>query len=230
MNDRNLSSSPDWQGNIYSLPRIRRLYYYGAAAFFALLATTFIGTGILMLFNTFVAAPPVAIPLLSNVHPIARVGLGLISLLIGYLLLKYTIELYLTSARTRLLIAPQGFIYTSNGGYMWSTWNNAVHIERLFIRNGWYEGIMLREPANMAGRTIGFSIFSTGLLPLDRFIPLTPFGVLWRTPIAHPKAVKEFISLARRLLPAHSVPSIASREGALFQDIRRHAEHLFTNE
>ena len=228
-----LSSSrvpPGWQGNVYSLPRTRRLYYYGVAVVFALLAATLIGTSILILFSTFAAAPPANVRLLSDVHPIVRVGLSLASFLIGFLLFKYTVELCLTATRTRLLIAPQGFIYTTNGGCMWSSWNNAVRIERLFIHSGWQEGIRLRVPANVAGRTIGFSIFSIWVMPWDRFIPLTPFGTLWRMPMADQKAVEEFVQLARRLLPADSIPSATSMAGTLYHDIHHYAEHLFANE
>ncbi len=229
----NLSSPhtpPTWQGNTYSLPRTRRLYYYGAAVVFALLAAVLIGASILILFYIFASASPSDMPLLPDVHPVARIGLGIVSFVVGVLLLNYTVELCLTPARTMLLIAPEGFIYTSNGGYMWSSWDNAVWIERLFIRNSWQEGILLRIPAHMAGRTLGFSIFSIGVLPWKRFIPLTPFGNLWRRPIADPEATENFVQFARRLLPANSIPSVTSTEGELYHDIRRYAEHLFASE
>ena len=228
-----LSSSrvlPNWQGNVYSLPRTRRLYYSAVAIILALLAATLIGTSILILLSILAVVAPANIPLLASAHPIARVGLSLVTFLIGVLLFKYTVELYLTAARTTLLIAPEGFIYTTNGGYMWSSWNNTVRIERLFIYSGWQEGILLRIPANVDGRTIGFSIFSIWVLPWDRFIPLTPFGTLWRMPMADRKAVEEFVHEAQSLLPTHSISSVISTEGALYHDIHRYAEHLFPTE
>lgn len=221
---------PTWQGNTYFLPRTRRLYYYAIAGFFALLVVTLIGAAILLVFQAVAPAPSPDFSLLSDVHPVAQIGLSLVSFFIGCLLLKFTLELYLTVARTTLLVAPDGFIYTSNGGCMWSSWNNAVQIERLFIHYGWQEGIKLRLPANFAGRTRGFSIFSTGVLPWDRFIPLTPFGHLWRMPIADQKAFVEFAHVARRLLPADSIPSVTSTAGALYDDIHRYAAHLFASE
>jgi hypothetical protein len=224
----NLSSPhapPTWQGNTYSLPITRRLYYYGVTIVAALFAAILIGAGILIVFQTFPS-----VPLLLDVHPVVRIVMGLISFLVGFLLLTFTVELYRTIARTRILIAPEGFIYSSNGGYMWSAWDNAVRIERLFLRNSWQEGIMLREPAHMAGRTLGFSIFSTAVLPRDRFIPLTPFGDLWRRQIADPTAMEDLARVARRFLPADSIPSATSMKGLLYHDIRHYAEHLFARE
>jgi len=180
--------------------------------------------------QTFVGVHLPDMPLLSDVHPVARIGMGIISFLAGFLLLKYTVELYHTIAHTKLLIAPEGFIYSCNDGYMWSAWDNAVRIDRLFIRNSWQEGIMLREPAHMAGRTLGFSVFSIAVLPRDRFVPLTPFGDLWRRPIADPAAMEDLVQVARRFLPADSIPSVTSAEDALYHDIRRYAEHLFASE
>ena len=113
---------------------------------------------------------------------------------------------------------------------MWSSWDNAARIERLFIQYSWQEGIILRAPAHVTGRTLGFTIFSIGVLPWDRFIPLTPFGTLWRMPLANRKGVKDFVQVVRRLLPANSIPSVTFMEGALYHDIHRYAEHLFANE
>jgi hypothetical protein len=217
---------PNWQGNTYSLPGTRRLYYYGVTIVSALFTAILIGAGILIMFQTFAGVPLPDMPLLPDVHPIARIGMGIISFLVGFLLLKYTVELYRTIAHTKLLIAPEGFIYSCNGGYMWSTWDNAVRIDRLFIRNTWQEGIMLREPAHMAGRTPGFSVLSTAVLPRGRFVPLTPFGDLWRKRIADPAAMEALVQVARRF----SIPSITWAEGALHHDIRRYAEHLFASE
>jgi hypothetical protein len=182
------------------------------------------------MFQTFVGDPPPETPLLPDVHPVVRIGISLISLLVGFLLLKFTLELYLTIDRMRLLIAPQGFIYTSNGGTMWSSWENAMRIERLFIRNNWQEGILLREPAHLAGRALGFTIFSIGVLPWDRFIPLTPFGDLWQRRIADPAAIKDLVRVARRFLPADSITNVTSMKGVLYHDIRHYAEHLFASE
>ena len=232
-NQSNLSSThapPNWQGNSYFIPKTQRLYYYGVAVFFFLLASALMGISILLLFSTFTAAPPASIPWLSGVHPIIQFGLCLVVFVIGFLVLKYVVELYFTVTRTMLLIAPEGFLYTSNGGWMWSSWDNTMRIERLFIHNSWQEGIMLRVPANIAGRTIGFSIFSISVLPWDRFIPLTPFGALWRMPITDRNAREEFASLARWVLPAHSIPNVSTMEGALYHDIHRYAEHLFVSE
>jgi hypothetical protein len=234
MNDPyNLPSShalPNWRGNTFSLPRTRRLYYYSVVIISALFTAILIAAGILIVFQIFAGAHPPAQPLPPDVHPVARIGMSLVSFCIGVLLIRYTLELYFTIAHTKLLVASEGFIYTSNGGAMWSTWDNAVRIERLFIYNGWREGIMLREPAHRSGRTRGFSIFSTAVLPWDRFVPLTPFGDLWRRRVADPAAREELARMARKVLPADSIPNVTSTEGPLYHDIRRYAEHLFASE
>ena len=232
-NPSNLSSphaAPNWQGSTFSLPRPRRLYYYGAAIFLALIAATLIGASILLLFQAFVGLPPTYPPLLSDVHPIARIILSVVSAFIGVLLLKYAGEVFLATSRTMLHIAPEGFIFSCNGGAMWSTWDNAARLERFFLQSGWQEGIMLREPANVTGRTAGFFIFSTWGMPWNRFIPLTLFGTLWRIPLANQDAMQDFARLARKLLPAHTLPSVAMTEGALYHEIRRCAEHLFISQ
>jgi hypothetical protein len=184
-----------------------------------------------MWLSTFAALPLASGPFLPELHPVARFGLSLALLLIGGLLLRYTFEVGLTTARTTLHIAPEGFIYTANGGYLWSPWDNAVRIERLFIGNRWHEGITLRAPANVAGRTAGFTVFSTGLLPWNQFVPLTPFGDLWRAaPVAELKDSEQVAQLARWLLPAQRLPGATQSEGALYHDIRRRAPHLFAGE
>jgi len=195
------------------------------AVVFGLLAAILLGTSILIFMNG---------SLWSEAHPILRIGVSLVALFLGVTLFRYAIEVYLTTDRTTIHIAAEGFIYNSNGGSLWSSWDNAARIERLFINNRWLEGITLRAPATVAGRTLGFTVFSTkaaSWLSWDRFIPLSPFGDLWRTrSVPDLKDIEPLAQLARMLLPAHSIPSTPLREGALYQDIRRNAPHLFTNE
>jgi hypothetical protein len=190
-----------------------------------------LGAVVLMWLPAFISLPSGFTPFLSDLHPLARLTLSLMLFGVGILLAMYTIELCLTIARTRLLIAPEGFIYTSNGGHLWSSWDNAVRIEHAFIYNRWHEWIELHTPANIVGRSQGFTVFSTGIFPWQRFIPLTIFGDLWRTwHAASRNEIQQLMKLAQKLLPAHAIRNRTASEGPLCRDIRRWAPHIFARE